>query len=398
MAAVEDYRELANFLFDFGYPDEAREVAERAIATWGAQAESVFAALIAEIDRPYSADDQSGFIDISDAMEILPLDHEKVLAAIDAGDLDAADAMGNEMVEILGYEDAIPFHLKAAEGGHLEGQNHLAEDYYKLGNFDKALHWYTVAAEAGHSTAQNNLAMMYLVRSQPHLAYPWLRKSADAGNEAGKNNLAELMANEGDFKGALLEIEELAESGHPLAQNNAGLLHANLGNLEQAKRFWLMAAKSAEKNALFNLGVYFEQGGDDFLSRHWLNLAARRGHEVAKNRLGIIDDDSDQEDSIVEFERSIDFYELSLELEREGKLAESQEAMKKSAELGFSEAQYDMGIRLLEEWSQKEGSDPALRNIAMDWFVKAARQGHEDALYELRTELTPESFKKLFLE
>jgi hypothetical protein len=39
----------------------------------------------------------------------------------------------------------------------------------------------------------------------------------------------------------------------------------------------------------------------------------------------------------------------------------------------------------------------ALRNSAIDWFVKAARQGYEDALYELRTELTPESFRKLNL-
>lgn len=399
MAVVEDYLKLATFLFDFGLTDEAKEVSAQALNNWGGDAELAFADLNYLINNPPVSKSKDEFVLISGSEEEFDeLEHERTLEAVHAGDLDAADRMGTEMLEILGPQEAITFHKIAAEGGHPSGQNHLAEDYLEIGDTDKAFHWFSKAAEGGHPSAQNNLAMMYLERSQPHLAYPWFRKSADAGNEAGKNNLAELIANEGDFKGALLVIQDIAEAGNTLAQNNAGLLHANLGNESEAKRFWLLAAQKAEKNALFNLGVFFEQTGDEFLSKQWLTLAARRGHEVAKSRLGILIDEPEYDNSIGDFELSIDLYEMSLELERAGKLDESKEAMQRSAELGFSEAQYDMGIRLIEEWSQGEDSDEALRTGAMDWFVKAARQGHDDATQELRDALTPESFRNLGLE
>jgi len=318
--------------------------------------------------------------------------HERLISQMDSGDLNAANELGNLMAEVDMYEEAIMFHEKAALAGHADAQNNLGADYYWLGDLEKAIKWYTMAAEAGYAIAQNNLATVYVRQSQPHLAMPWLQKAASAGNTNAKMNLAQLLADEGAFSDALKLVEPIADSGAADAQNNAGMLYAMMDDFESAKKYWLMAAIQGDAMAFYNLGIFFKNQNERVLAIEWLKFAARRKHPTAQQ---VIDNyDNDQGWAL---EDTADVYEKSLAAEAAGDLEEARRLLEVSAKGGWHEAQYDLGITLLEEWSTVENADDSLRDQAMNWFVLAARSGDPLAIQELKENLTEEGFKALDL-
>jgi TPR repeat protein len=318
--------------------------------------------------------------------------HERLIAQMDSGDLNAANELGNLMAEVDMYEEAIMFHEKAALAGHVDAQSNLGADYYWLGDLENAIKWYTLAAESGYAIAQNNLATLYMRESQPHLAMPWLQKAAAAGNTHAQMNLAQLLADEGAFGDALKLVIPIADSGAAVAQNNAGMLYAMMGDVVSARKYWYLAAKQADAMAFYNLGIFYKNQNERVLALEWLKLAARRKHPTAQQ---VIDNYDNDQDWVLE--DSAEVYEKSLAAEAAGNHEEARRLLEVSASAGWVEAQYDLGIALLEQWSTEENADDALRDQAMNWFVLAARSGDQLAIQELKDNLTEEAFKALNL-
>jgi uncharacterized protein len=386
---ADDYFELGEIAFGFGLEDVARMSYEQANRLGDTRAD----ARLIELDKTF--EDTSGFdwstatpIDVEDPGQM----HERLIAQMDSGDLNAANELGNLMAEVDMYEEAIMFHEKAAMAGHVDAQSNLGADYYWLGDLENAIKWYTLAAESGYAIAQNNLATLYMRESQPHLAMPWLQKAAAAGNTHAQMNLAQLLADEGAFEDALALVKPIADSGVADAQNNTGMLFAMMNDFASAKKYWLMAARKADPMAFYNLGIFYKNQNERVLAIEWLKLAARRKHPTAQQVI----DNFDKDQSWV-LEDSADVYEKSLAAEAEGNHEEARRLLEVSAKAGWVEAQYDLGITLLEQWSTLENADDSLRDQAMNWFVLAARSGDPLAIQELKDNLTEEGFKALAL-
>lgn len=162
------------------------------------------------------------------------------LKAAQAGDPEAQYIAGGMFFKGIGtpvdYDKAFELLYMAAKNGKstAESQKVLAQSFL-LGrgvaqNFDEAKYWYSLAAEQGDREAQNELGFMYYVGT----------------------------GGEQDYARAFTLFHQAAMNGFPLAQYNVGIMYYT-GN-----------------------GV----PGPDLVSSYaWLSLAARNGHEQAKQAL-----------------------------------------------------------------------------------------------------------------
>ena len=65
---------------------------------------------------------------------------------------------------------------------------------------------------------------------------------------------------EGDLKKAKLHYEAAAMAGHEVARNNLGTMENNSGNIERAVKHWMIAASSGEYRAMNSLIIAFKRG------------------------------------------------------------------------------------------------------------------------------------------
>lgn len=297
---ADDYFELGEMAFGFGLKDVARMAYEQASNLGDTRANDRLLSLEKELANAADMELVPSATEHEDDEEDIGELHESLIAQMDSGDMDAANQLGNLMVEVEMYEEAIMFHEIAALEGHTDAQNNLGGDYYSLGDIENSIKWYTMAAEAGYALAQNNLATVYMRQSQPHLAMPWLQKAAAAGNTTAKLNLAQLLAEQGVLDDALALIKPIADSGAAgkidsedlaNAQNNVGMLYAMMNDLASAKRYWLMASRRAHALALYNLGMFYKNQTERTLAIEWLKLAARRKHPTAQQVIDNYDND-----------------------------------------------------------------------------------------------------------
>ena len=330
---------------------------------------------------------------------------ERLMARMDAGDMDAANELGTEMAQDGLYEEAILFHRRAAEAGHVEAQNNLGADYYHLGDLDKAQEWYQKSAEAGFAIAQNNLGTVFLRKSRPDLAKPWFELAAAQDNIDAMLNLSNILAAEGSVDKAIDLILPLAEIGIRNAQNAVAILFANLGDMERAKSYWMLAADESDPMAIMNLGVYFMNTGEHDLALRWFTLAYLNGHTEAKEFIDKIQPASGEwfpwEDAVEDYESAIWEY-------AHGDAVKARELLEKSAHGGWWEAEYDLGLKLLGEWTTAEHPEPLMLDAAVSLIEKGAtwhapgpdqdkvlRQLNDVAKAALRDRLAPGLYERL---
>ena len=210
-------------------------------------------------------------------------DHESLLEKINQGDMDAANELGTIMGRDGFFEEAMKFHLMAAEFGNIEAQGNLGVDYYRQGNHEQAIKWYTKAAEAGSSVAQNNLATLYLSEGKPELAKPWLQMGIESGNFNSIMNRAQIHMAEGEFNDVIRLLEPLAKDGDQAARNDVARAYVRLGDHAEAKANWTAAAQQGHTFAMVNLGIFFGQEGNTDMALQWLKLADSLGQPAAKD-------------------------------------------------------------------------------------------------------------------
>ena len=92
--------------------------------------------------------------------------------------------------------------------------------------------------------------------------------AADLGFKNAHYNLGSIYEEGGDLKKAKLHLEAAAMAGHEGARYKLGILESNLGNMELAVKHWTIAASGGEEISMLMLITLFKQG---FVNRESVN-------------------------------------------------------------------------------------------------------------------------------
>ena len=260
------------------------------------------------------------------------------------------DDEGNEKIvehelEITSFESRQEFEQvrKDAERGDIEAQYRMGEFHRKgLGverDFEKAVEWFRKAADGGHPDAiidlgiYNNELEVGDLKDYPE-AVAWIRKSAERGNVNSQYLLGVC-----HYRGDVVDQDDI-ESLH----------------------WFRKAAEQGSVRAQFALGLSYlkmcanqQQGLAE--STKWFRLSAERGFEPARSILKLLHADEPDDGGAPE---------------------DAAESLRRAAELGDAEAQYELGERYFN-------GDGVERDYveAVKWFRKAADQGDSNAMRRL---------------
>ena len=307
------------------------------------------------------------------------------------------------------YAKAIEWYRKSAEQGSAEAQCQLGTMYENgLGvsqDYAKAVEWYRKAAEQGDAAAQNNLGCMYFYYHKGFSAdyakaEVWYRKSAEQGNADAQYNLGTKYVKDWDYAKAAEWYRKSAEQGNATAQYNLGVLYEHGEgislDLTKAVEWYRKSAEQGNATAQYKLGVMYEHGEGISLDLakavEWYRKSAEQGDANALYKLGIM---YEQGRGVCrDYTKAEEWYRKAVE---QGNY-EAVEWYRKLAGQGNAAAQYNLGVMYergsireypgANEW-YKELAEPD-SNLkcycpypdyakAMEWYRKAAEQGHVGA-------------------
>ncbi|MFI3174484.1 MAG: tetratricopeptide repeat protein [Bacillota bacterium] len=259
-----------------------------------------------------------------------------LLKAAEGGSNDARCSLGayyEEKKEDL--EEAIQYYKKAAEQGHWNAQSNLARVYYENKEYEEAFYWYEIIAKRSSAFVQNDLGLRYLEQERFHKAVEWFFQSAKQGYANAQCSLgACYLTGFDDEEMPIPKDEELAV-------------------------FWLKkAAQQGYANALYNLGACRPTGFDD----EEIPIPKDENLEV----LGSHEKKLEAEE---QYKQGMEYF-----YKDESKAFE---CFKNAAELGYPEAQYQLG-----RCYEKKTAGNQSYNEAFKWFEKAANQGAKEHLEE----------------
>ena len=307
------------------------------------------------------------------------------------------------------YAKAVEWYQKSAEQGDADAQYNMGTKYVRDCDYAKAAEWYRKSAEQGNATAQYNLGVLYEHGEGISLdltkAVEWYRKSAEQGNATAQYKLG-VMYEYGkgislDLAKAVEWYRKSAEQGNATAQCNLGVMY-EFGkgislDLSKAVECYRKSAEQRDADALYNLGVMYEQGRgvcqDYTKAVEWYRKAVEQGHwkaEVWFRKLAEQGNADAQYNLGVMYERGSIRERLSLKPENEwyNELAdfgvscycpcpdnaEAMEWYRKAAEQGHVGAQCQLGGIY---FNRKEYAS------AFGWFERVARRGNRDAQLQL---------------
>jgi len=229
------------------------------------------------------------------------------------------------------------------------------------------------AAENGSASAQVLLAIAYLngdagLAKDGILAAQWFERAALQGNGYAEARLADLYADgigvTKSMKIAADWRERAARRGNVDAQFKLGEMYLEgigVSQDRQRARDWLQAAaEDGHREAAYLLARMYREGlggpEDPVLADHWLYKSAVRGFAAAEELIGWIKSFGHTYDKTV-----------------------SPEALRRLAEDGDAEAQYQLGLRCyLGKGGEKRDLPQAVK-----WFERAAGQGQVMAMRNL---------------
>ncbi len=177
----------------------------------------------------------------------------------------------------------------------------------------------------------------------------------------------------------LTALKLKAEAGDAAAQFSVGnAYHLGLAgaakDLGEARRWYEKAALQSHRDAQVNLAMLHVQGGDKESGVYWFTQAAEQGDGEAMYHLGHLTEQVDW------FRRSAEkgcargqlmWGEQLIARDPAGALTH----LRAAAEQGLADAQYNAAALLFNS-----GQEPAAVE-ARGWLLKAAAQGHAEALY-----------------
>ena len=272
-------------------------------------------------------------------------------------------------------ETAAYWLKKLAEQGVAGAQNAYADALCKDKKLEEAVQWYEKAAKQGLAVAQTHLVECYVhgigVSVDYAVAKQWCEKAVAQDYCVAQYFMAEYFIRREQYE----LYKKAAEQGYDEAQNAVGrFLKEGWGGITKneavAVEWFRKAAEQGFSEAQYNLAVCLENGEGCRENRveavDWYRKAAEQGYEIAIKSIKRITDDSPFKDNNVQI------------LKYKNNNRDSINELRKAAESGDIEAQYELGTRLYY------GNGCNLNNIeAVKWFRKAAEQGYTKAQYLL---------------
>lgn len=309
-------------------------------------------------------------------------DYSYFMEAASNGSISAAHSLGG--IYFYGYDSikadgqlAAKYYLIAAKANRVEAQLVLAKQYFFGWGVDKnevqGFFWFEKAALAGDLIAQYYLGLCYKegrgTACDLDKAAIWYKKSAEQGDLDAQFEIAYYgyligMLFEQDLAKGIEQLEYLAAQDHNHSLFVLGTILLKKGTQQEtsnAIEYITRSAKLEQIEAQKLLSKLYANGkyckADLEQSIYWLREAAKKNDPEA-------------------------LYNLSIILETSKNQATSDESLNlmiQSAELGFMEAQYMLGLCYLE------GDGGVKKNItkAVQLLEKASNQGNSKAKFDL---------------
>ena len=264
---------------------------------------------------------------------------------------------------------------KLAEQGVAEAQDAYANTLHKDKKYEEAVQWYEKAAKQGLAVAQTHLVECYVhgigVSVDYAVAKQWCEKAVAQEYCVAQYFMAEYFIRREQYE----LYKKAAEQGYDEAQNAVGrFLKEGWGGITKneavAVEWFRKAAEQGFSEAQYNLAVCLENGEgcreDKAEAVEWYRKAAEQGYEIAIKSIKRITDDSPFKDNNVQI------------LQYRNNNRDSIDELRKAAESGDIEAQYELGTRLYYGNKCNVNNEEAVK-----WFRKAAEQGYTKAQYLL---------------
>lgn len=283
--------------------------------------------------------------------------------------------------------------INKAESGDAVAQNNLAICYEEgkciERNLSAAFCLYKKVAEKGYDSAQYNLALCYEFGRGTEInlseAIKWYEKAAEQGNVDAQYNLAicfkEGRGTEANLQKAIEWYQKAAEQDYH-AMNNLAVCYEEEGNLKEAFKLYETSAKQGNVDAQFNLALCYEEGkGTEIDLKEaikWYEKAAEQGDANAQFNLCSLYFNKDDMESIL---KGLDWLVRAARkgMEEAGNLLRDFMAeIIKLAELGDAEAQFLLGRSF-------QNGDGVIMNQdeAFKWYKLSAEQDYDKALNNL---------------
>lgn len=320
------------------------------------------------------------------------------------GDAEAQWEVGSTYVRLGDPARAVPMLQSAAAVSQSRAAALLASLYEDgLGtakSLEEALRWYRFAAEHGQPEAMVALGRLMLLESGPEAreaAWNWLHQAASLGNRDGQYHLGWLLAQPGaayDDKQAFQWFLKAAAQGHVGAQIAAAsqlLAGKGVARDQQAAAGWLeRAAATLDPVANYLLGHLREAEGPAARdkARDAYRIAAVAGHREACFALAEMLVGSpaaaDRKEAVELFTKANEGGHRAAanrlgEAYRDGvgvapQLVTAKDYFQFAANQGDAKAMYNLARM------QNEGlGGPRDTRQALEWYAKAAEQGHDGA-------------------
>jgi TPR repeat protein len=238
------------------------------------------------------------------------------------------------------YDSAKKLYQLAAEQGHALAQCSLGVIFEEDEQFDMAEYYYELASEQGHALAQYNLAAMLFDGKDFDVIKPYLEKAALQGHKEAQLLLEksesprEVAMEEGNQDNAQFSLDQLYFDGSDM-------------DLDYQKATFEVAAGQGHVEALFNLGVLYEEDDQYDIAEEYYELASRQGHALACYNLAMLYEP--------DFERSKPYLE-------------------QAAAQGYVEALFYLGFIYVTSDIVEHDYE-----LARYYLEQAAKQGHKDS-------------------
>ena len=315
--------------------------------------------------------------------------------AADAGSLEAmfdlADCYDDGEGVLKNPSMAMKWLTKAADDGYAKAQLALGAMYLTGDsermidqNYSLSEKYLLMAAEKDNADAQGFLSMLYIDMEEYDKALIWARKASQLNQPWALYSLGRIydegLGVETNHLEGLKWFERAAEAGYADAQNVCGNIYVNADfvehNPEKSFKYYQMAAAQGHGYGMLNLGTCYMNGDGTAknlaLGEEWIRKAADVGVEEAIDFVKEVFDNTMEEDG------SDDEMETALDAYNNGDYESAFEIWSKWADLGDSDAMYDLGVCYVN--GQGVPQDYA---EAVKWYRKAADLGNADAMTNL---------------
>lgn len=281
------------------------------------------------------------------------------------------------------------WYEKAAEKGNEEAIRAMGDMYYKgmniftgefqdslkKPNYEKAAYYYEKISWRGDKEVQFRIGMCYLLAPDKfrneYTAVRYLGKAAEQGHAEAQFELGKLYENgkgcTRDYKKALELYEKAARQKFIGAPYRIGLLYKEGKGVEKnayTAKYWFEKEFWEHRPANYELGLcyYYGRGA----AKDWKKAAEHfeRGEGVESTYMYAVLVEKGYASTTISnatnLEKSIKYYRMA-------------------AEAGHAEAQFKLGYC----YASGQGVSYADKKAATEWYLKAALQGHVDAMNNL---------------